>query len=164
MNAADILVLAGQVVQIVASFILSIEAIGLDRVARWIRSLSFLRSDLIDEKGKILPSYFLFGLKIGDIFLAAFLVGWSGVFFCLTIYFDKQLPFGMLTLLGLGAFFVVTLTLYIILHTLLGMIISALQYVDSLSSQKTSGILGFLLLFIGFVLQFVGTMGQSMFK
>jgi hypothetical protein len=159
------LVLIGLVVEIIACFILSIEAIGLDRVTRWTQALSLLRSDLTDEQKE--RPFFSRGSQIPRIFTGLT----TGLSVVINYYYIRRseaylnwwqqylaLLIGSLVL-GLVAASIYEGSLYGLKAT-----INALRAIESRSRARTSGILGFLLLLLGFILQFSGTLGQALSK
>lgn len=174
MSASDILVLVGQVVQIVASFILSVEVIGLDRVEGWAKRLSLLHKDLrdlADDKGTRAherPSVTLGRGIPGIIVSLAAAAGALGGHYVVRRFYpipkfsdlrQDLLIFAVSIVAGVFGIVLWQTTVYGLRAAIWG-----LRDLQSRSMARTSGILGFLLLLVGFVLQFVGTIGQSHFK
>jgi len=165
MSLFDVLVLVGLVMQIVASFILSVEVIGLDRVARWTNSLSLLRSDLTDDKKE--RPFFSRGSQIPRIYCGVMTM--LGIVL-MHFYMEKYLA-GISSLHRVLAYLVGSILLGVITASLYEGVLYAikaavygLRAIESRSRARSSGILGFLLLLVGFMLQFIGTLGQSLSK
>ena len=167
MSTSDILVLVGQVVQVISGFILSVEAIGLDRVAKLANSLSLLHRDLVDEKQD--RPFFSRGSQIPRLVVALSI----GVVGTVCIYVVRHMRPGI----KLSSWGVVTLSVVVglitatvgatlwqaLIYSLRGTV-WGLRHIESRSTAKTSGVLGFLLLLLGFLLQFIGTIGQTISK
>ena len=150
-----ILILFGFLFEISGSFILAAEAIGLDKFERWIANLSRTRDEMMgksERKGTTFldPSRFIasLGAAAGGAFgywisphlpkwpaenlISAFIGGLAGV------------ACGMLIYIGT-------------IRTLKS-IIFALRNIESRTRIHAVGLLGFGLLFLGFCLQFIGTL------
>jgi len=156
MKTPDILVLIGQVVQMLAGFILSVEVIGLKRVANWAKWLSLLHGNLADNK----RPFFGWANQI-QIFVSAFTaiaMATAGVYALKRIkpQFDTRFVGVAAKLGGIVAW-------QVLLYGIRG-VVAGLLYIKSLSVAKTSGLVGFVLLFLGFVVQFIGTIGQTLSK
>ena len=168
MSVFAILALSGQVVQIVAGFILSVEVIGLERVAQWSTSISLLRQELKDGQKK--KKFFSVSGQIPRIIGAVSSVFGGGLFFYLQRKYQvdlKSLSYWKQALLILGGATMggiagICLSEGVLL--ILRVAVSGLRAIESRSRARSSGILGFLLLLLGFLLQFAGTLGENLFK
>lgn len=167
MSVSEIFVLVGQVVQILASFILSANVIGLDRLAKWSKSLKAFKLELLKKndkqsrfkRGRALAEYSLC-LVVGTltVLLMRLLMArfYSEVGQLVRIW---PLAVGVLfTLVSLGLLW----CLYRLLIAALSLAVTGLQTLENRTRKHASGVLGFLLLFIGFVLQFGGTLAQAL--
>jgi hypothetical protein len=163
MKTPDILVLIGQVVQMFAGFILSVEVIGLKRVARWAKWLSLLHGNLAD-KNRNRP--FFGWANVTQIVVSAFIalaMAMAGYYILRRIKPQFSGLDSVGGLIGVAAKLGGIVAWQALLYGIRG-VVAGLLYIKSLSVAKTSGLVGFVLLFLGFVVQFIGTIGQTLSK
>jgi hypothetical protein len=156
----SLITLFGLVVEIFAGLILAIEAIGLDRVARWIGSISLAQEEIAGKRKEREDSSRDPGPKrIYRATLGALIGGFGAWFgsFAHTwdvrgwMYVAFALAGGVAGgLIGVGFLF----------STVYGLrgIIWLLRFAEERAQRKAVGVIGFGLLFVGFILQFVGTL------
>lgn len=156
-----ILQLSGMLIEIVGTFILSVEAIGLDRFQKWIESLTMIREQLSgkqksnDSVRKPSAARIIFATicAIGSGFgswLGTHPPLWAARFPSWVVLLTS------IILAGLAGVILFHVILYIMLA-----VVSALHTVELRTRTRTAGLIGFLLLLVGFVIQFVGTLGQA---
>ena len=165
MPISPIITLTGMLIEIIGAFVLSAEAIGLDRLAAWIRALSLFRnrssgreqsppdSALRPNAQRILMACTCgtgagFGTYLGT-HPPGFASHWP------------RLSYGLLAAL-LGG--IVSVLVYQVVLVACSCIISLLLAVERRTRSKTVGVVGFLLLLAGFILQFAGTFAQVFSK
>lgn len=160
-----LLILIGLILEIIGAFILSAEAIGLDRFTKWIHTLMIYRKVMkikedeslkdISLKHKIIPNILIFIIMIVVIFPV------------LSIIMDETIwGFKFPPLLGMFYALVIGMLFGSILLDsslfALSLIIDFLIEVRKKSRQKSSGYLGFLFLFFGLLFQFTGAILQGL--
>lgn len=164
-SISNILVLGGMLLEIVGGFILSVEAIGLDRLASWINSLSLLHSDIAEDK-KVRP-FFSRGSQIPRIICG--LCAGAGVYISVLLsrkYFIdiQQIRWYQALYMSVAGGLiggVLGVSLLLGLEYGLRAVVFGLRRLEDKTRARSSGILGFLLLLLGFLLQFAGTLGQT---
>jgi hypothetical protein len=163
------LVLIGLVVEIIACFILSLEAIGLERVVRWAKAISILRHKMLTSTEETdLPILSVSGCLIRGLYI--FPVLGTGFIAFLVINYEQymdSLPWHLgfvVAIMGFPATMLVGLGLFLGLAWGFGVVALSLLKLEAGTRARSSGILGFLLLLLGFTLQFAGTLGQGLTK
>ncbi len=149
-------------VEILAAFMLSAEAIGLSRLDSWTRSLTQVTGEL---SGQTKPADSLVKPSTGRMMFTLIVAigsgagGWCGGF-SRTLF--PQLPILVLLLLGglVGAITGVLL-LYLVVYTFIT-VISFVRAVESYTQRRIVGVIGFFLLLVGFLLQFIGTLALAL--
>lgn len=154
MDAHHILNVIGLLVEIIGAFVLAAEAIGVERIQSWAINLSKTAAEMEGLK-----------LRRGSTFLDPnrFIAGFGscgGVAFgyWLSSYLPSETVVKYIAILGgamAGAF------LGVFLHiggiAILRIASTALKHLETRVRFRVIGLLGFSLLFIGFVLQLIGT-------
>lgn len=156
------LILLGYILEILGVFVLAAEAIGLKRLSQWINSLTKLRAELT---GDIDPTDSVIRPGVARIIFASICAAGSGI----GSYYGSHPPEWAASLPKWSALFgaaligaLVGVALYRIILVAMKLIVSALILVESRTQRHASGILGFIMLLIGFILQFSGTLGDSL--
>jgi hypothetical protein len=162
MDAPHIAILAGLTVEVAGAFVLAADAIGLDRLER--TAAAFLRVEG-ELTGAREPTDSLRHPGAARIALALICAGGAGV----GSLFGTHPPIWALgmprILVVVGACLLggaVGLALYWAALTTLRAAVGALQAVELRAKGRGVGVLGFSLLFIGFVLQFFGTFADGL--
>jgi hypothetical protein len=156
--------LAATVLQFLAGFVLSVEAIGLARVRRSIAGLAFLRSAFtrreetqprLPREVFLDPSRILAGVAamVGAAF--GYYLGSHGPAWAHSLPAFLRGQFAPLAGAVVAALFA-TLVVYGVLTLL-----AFLQHLDSRVRSGTAGVLGFVLLTLGYLIQFVATLMQA---
>ena len=161
MTVYTLLFLAGLALEIFGAFILSAEAIGLDRLIKWVKSLTRLREEL---SGKREPRDSILKPSAGRLLFAGIAALGSGIGIRSAIYASERIASLPTWILALGAAVVGGCLGVILLRGLLHVLLivsSLLHSIEMRTRARTIGFLGFLLLFLGLVLQFAGTLGES---
>ena len=141
-----VVTLSGLVLDIIGAFVLAIEAIGLDRVQEWGRRLTAFiesqRTRLVNQGVAVLV---LFVMITSGIFTSN--LHQAGT--------TNRIAIGLLwVLLAILLTYAISFILGSIAHNL-GAILLALQ---ARARRQSVGLLGFGLLLVGFLLQFIGTL------
>ncbi len=162
MNIYPVLQLIGMAVEILAAFMLSAEAIGLSRLDSWTRSLTQVTGEL---SGQANPSDSLKSPSVGRIIFTIIVATGSGAggwFGGSSRTWFPHVPTLLLLLLGgvVGAITGVVL-LYVVVYTSLA-VITFLKAIESYTQRRIVGVIGFLLLLLGFMLQFIGTLALAL--
>jgi hypothetical protein len=142
-----VLTLAGILVELVGGLLLSVDAIGPERVQRWMSSLLFL-SKRVETYPRQSPWWL-------TLFLAFFV---PLVVFLIFPFLVPAQSSGWWT--GLVAGFLTNFILGFLALMLLGMA-SFLKFAETNHATKRTGAIGFVILTVGFLLQFVGTIFQA---
>jgi hypothetical protein len=167
MELYHVFVLAGLVAEIIGGFILALDAIGLERIARWVASLRRTREEMAGEQVRKRstftdPNRFIAGIGAASGGAAGYLVSER-----LPVWV-AHLPrivslIGIIMVAGVFAS-IIGVALYQSALFLLHHITNSLWRLEQRARIRTNGLLGFGLLFIGFLLQFVGTLGDMLRK
>jgi uncharacterized membrane protein (DUF2068 family) len=163
-SVSVIFVVIGQVLQVVAGFILSVEVIGLKRVDRWSRWLSILHKDVTTDDAR--RRFFSLRRQIPAIFTATGTMVITAINVQLMRRWGLDQNWTWFVWIGVvsGAGALVTATVYELLMLTLRGTARGLRAIHSRSRARTSGVLGFLLLLLGFLLESGGTIAQVLNK
>jgi hypothetical protein len=147
--------LTGLVLDISGAFVLSLDAIGLDRVHAWTERFVQLRSE-IEEPNKPI------GLRHPARFISAIGAGaGAGIGPLLHNYFMKDQSWVSIVLFSfLGGISAVMIGFGIIF--IIRFVSILLTKIERKARERTVGGIGFVLLILGFLLQFVGTTLQAL--
>lgn len=167
MELNHLLMLVGLIFEIFGAFILAVDAIGLERFDGWIAQLRGLRAEIAGEKkrgGSTFsdPRRFIAGIASAAGSVAGFTVFhyfplWTAQFSNTATHFAAAL-IGSVFAAVLGVF--LTWAILMSLH----MLSTFLQKLRNRAEIHAVGLLGFGLLFAGFVFQFSGTLGDMLIK
>ncbi len=161
MNIGHFITLTGMFIEIIGAFALSAEAIGLDRLWGWVRALSVFRERSSGREEP--PPDSALRPNAQRILMACTCGIGSGVGTYLGTHppgFASHLPrlaFGLFAAL-LGG--IVAVLVYQIILAACSALIALLSVVESRTRAKSVGVVGFVLLLFGFILQFAGTFAQ----
>jgi hypothetical protein len=157
MHIATLLILAGIIVELLGVLLLSVDAIGLQRVHRSIIQLTSFRAFIISRHP---TNTFLSPVRFYVATMST-LGGSIVIYFVLNPpSFLPKLPYFLAPILG-GTFAVF---LAIGTLALLGAIAKFLSYLENSTERRTAGIIGFSILSVGLSLQFVGTLFDAIHK
>jgi hypothetical protein len=170
-NFWSILILCGLFLEILGAFIVSADAIGLERFEKWINSLRLVRDELF---GKIEPRDSILRPGIARIIFSfiAMVSGMPGILLSLKLsktidvspyigYIPNWLKTFVLAIMAGIVSGIIGILLLLIVIRFLSFIISGLQKIDAGTKTRTAGAFGFLFLLLGFILQFIGTLLQA---
>jgi hypothetical protein len=153
-----VLVLVGLSLEMFGALLLSVEAIGLDRVEAWARSLGVWREQTDIHKTadpRAIPKIqsYLIGINVGLGILAGGRVA-SGLDTMFGV--QRQFVSGMCGAVigGLIAAYVIPL----LIKYLLSFVIFILRFAEQRTRVHRAGVIGFLFLLGGFTFQFIGTL------
>jgi hypothetical protein len=158
MSLHHILILVGLTIEIAGAFVLAADAIGLDRLVHWASNLREVRGALTGAKPWarstfLDPNRFLSALgSAGGVAIGAYWV------MPLLMSYPKWLRVPLAAVIGGGGGGLVGLALSISVPIVIQTIASALLRLESRARVHAVGVLGFGLLFLGFSLQFAGTL------
>lgn len=169
MSTWTVLQLSGIFIEIVAGFILSLHALGLERVNRWSLLLTKAVEEIWSkevrlEKGSRLSK----GLREpGFLFsLMCTFVATSVVAFFLNhppAWAESMQHDLWVWVCALGAGFLsIALMITVIYAT--RSLVHFLIWANKVAVAGTAGVIGFVVLLLGFLLQFLGTLGQAIWK
>jgi hypothetical protein len=162
LNFPVCLILLGYILEILGAFVLAAQAIGLNRLSQWINSLTRIRAEL---SGDIDPTDSIIRPGVARIIFASICAVGAGI----GSYYGSHPPKWAATFPTWAARFgapligaLVGVVLYRIILVAMKLTVNGLLLVESRTRRHASGILGFIMLLIGFILQFSGTLGDSL--
>jgi hypothetical protein len=156
MEAHHVLILSGLSVEIAGAFVLAAEAIGLERLDSWTADLSRVRDEMAGTQARrgstfLDPNRFLAGFASAG-------GGAVGYWLSYRLTFWPS-PIAKAAAVGVGALAggVLGVILYQGALATLRATVHALKRIEARVRVRAVGVLGFGLLSIGFLLQFIGT-------
>ena len=166
MSIGSILILAGLVSEILGCLTLSIDAIGIDRVERWMRSLTMFREVYSRQRERPKDSITRPGPhRIMFAGIVAIISGFAALFGSfIAIHPPTWLPYTptiiLIPLAGIVGGILGIAIQFAVVYAVLAIAL-LLKIAAERSERRTAGVVGFALLFIGFVIQFAGTLNQA---
>lgn len=165
MEPYHLFILSGLVSEIGGGFVLALDAIGLERISSWATRLRCTRAEMAGEQRRTRstftdPNRFISGIGgtgggAAGYWISQRLPIWGP-------YLPRFVSVLAAAVIGGVCGVVVGLTLYRSSLLLLHHGASALMHLEQRARLHATGVLGFGLLFIGFLLQFVGTLGDML--
>lgn len=156
--------LIGMLVEIVGAFILAADAIGLSRLRKWVKSLAHITEQLSrNEKSNdsiLKPS-------AARLIYAAITATGSGFGSWLSIHppaWASSIPHWLFVAISLVAGGLCGMLIFFgVVYSILALI-GFINVVEVRARKRRAGLIGFLLLLVGFVFQFIGAFGQALYK
>lgn len=168
MHIGLVLTLVGYVIEIFAGFVLAVDAIGISRVQKWLITVGYWHHGGFVkhwfETGEGQSHYQINETARGAliIFILIPVMQWFLIFVMSELFHvDMKDSISFLLLFYCSAI-VAFYAAPKIFRGFMGAAIASLSFVHRKAEARAAGLLGFLLLFGGFVLQFAGTLLQSL--
>jgi drug/metabolite transporter (DMT)-like permease len=162
MNFGASLILAGLCAEILGGLVLSIDAIGLDRVKKWSERMTTIGRQATGREPAPRDSITRPGINRLLVAFCAPLGAMVVLYFFLPERTEAlTMPWWKYILIVLGGGIAGPVAYFAVAYAILG-VTTLLVFAEQRAERKTAGIVGFGALLIGFVLQFSGTLVDAL--
>lgn len=163
-NLYVVLQLVGMLIEIVGAFILAADAIGLNRLRKWVKSLTHITAQLSQKEASndsILKPSAARLVYTGIIAAGSGFGSWLSTHPPTWASYIPNWLFRAFSIVAGGLCGM--LIFFVVVYSILALI-GFINMVEVRARKRRAGLIGFLLLLVGFVSQFIGALGQALLK